>query len=96
MHSQQGSMAEWLGTGLQNRLLQFESGWDLKRMLRHPFLIPHRNHPPCQVYIAFFYNKKGGENSNLFLFCMARFLSFTMIVIGDEKSGRRATAFWGY
>ena len=55
-------MAEWLGTGLQNRLLQFESGWDLKRMLRHPFLIPHRNHPPCQVYIAFFYNKKGGEN----------------------------------
>ena len=36
-------MAEWLGTGLQNRLLQFESGWDLKRMLRHPFLIPHRN-----------------------------------------------------
>ena len=47
MHSQQGSMAEWLGTGLQNRLLQFESGWDLKRMLRHPFLIPHRNHPPC-------------------------------------------------
>ena len=49
MHSQQGSMAEWLGTGLQNRLLQFESGWDLKRMLRHPFLIPLIA-TPCQVY----------------------------------------------
>ena len=25
----QGSMSEWLGTGLQNRLHQFESGWNL-------------------------------------------------------------------
>ena len=24
-----GSMSEWLGTGLQNRLHQFESGWNL-------------------------------------------------------------------
>ena len=26
-----GSMSEWLGTGLQNRSHQFESGWNLKR-----------------------------------------------------------------
>lgn len=25
-----GAMSEWLGTGLQNRLHQFESGWHLK------------------------------------------------------------------
>lgn len=25
----QGSMSEWLGTGLQNRSHQFESGWNL-------------------------------------------------------------------
>ena len=30
-----GSMSEWLGTGLQNRLHQFESGWNL-------FLNPHQ------------------------------------------------------
>ncbi len=28
----QGSMSEWLGTGLQNRLHQFESGWNLKKV----------------------------------------------------------------
>ena len=26
-----GSMSEWLGTGLQNRLHQFESGWNLRK-----------------------------------------------------------------
>lgn len=26
-----GSMSEWLGTGLQNRSHQFESGWNLKK-----------------------------------------------------------------
>ena len=29
--NQQGSLAEWLGTGLQNRLQQFESARNLKR-----------------------------------------------------------------
>lgn len=33
LHSQKrnGSMSEWLGTGLQNRLHQFESGWNLRK-----------------------------------------------------------------
>ena len=31
LHSQKGSMSEWLGTGLQNRLHQFESGWNLPK-----------------------------------------------------------------
>lgn len=26
-----GAMSEWLGTGLQNRLHQFESGWHLNK-----------------------------------------------------------------
>lgn len=30
LHSQQGTMAEWLGNGLQNRLQQFDSAWYLK------------------------------------------------------------------
>lgn len=30
LQSQKGPMSEWLGTGLQNRLQQFESAWDLK------------------------------------------------------------------
>lgn len=30
----EGLLAEWLGTGLQNRLLQFESGRDLQKF--HP------------------------------------------------------------
>lgn len=28
-NAKQGSMSEWLGTGLQNRSHQFESGWNL-------------------------------------------------------------------
>ncbi len=30
LHSLKGAMSEWLGTGLQNRLQQFESAWHLK------------------------------------------------------------------
>ena len=29
----QGSMSEWLGTGLQNRSHQFESGWHLPKKI---------------------------------------------------------------
>ena len=38
----QGTMAEWLGTGLQNRLQQFESAWYLKkqRSFKHMFERP--------------------------------------------------------
>ena len=28
-------MSEWLGTGLQNRSHQFESGWNLKKKTSH-------------------------------------------------------------
>ena len=30
LRNKQGSMSEWLGTGLQNRSHQFESGWNLE------------------------------------------------------------------
>ncbi len=30
LHSQNGTMAEWLGNGLQNRLQQFDSAWYLQ------------------------------------------------------------------
>lgn len=29
--TKQGTMSEWLGNGLQNRLQQFESAWYLKK-----------------------------------------------------------------
>ncbi len=35
---QQGSLAEWLGTGLQNRLQQFESARDLKKIAVNNFI----------------------------------------------------------
>lgn len=32
-HSKNGSLAEWLGAGLQNRRLRFESGRNLKNLI---------------------------------------------------------------
>ena len=47
MRTKEGLLAEWLGAGLQNRLLQFESGRDLKKagsFMLSAFFIPK---PKC-------------------------------------------------
>ena len=54
-------MAEWLGTGLQNRLQQFDSAWYLKRKL-FSFLF--------LLYVTMPYNKKAA--THIAAFCASR------------------------
>lgn len=39
-------MSEWLGTGLQNRLHQFESGWNLRGKVIYTMTFFHIRRPP--------------------------------------------------
>lgn len=45
-------MSEWLGTGLQNRLHQFESGWNLRGKVIYTMTFFHIRRLPCAMQSA--------------------------------------------